>query len=132
MDELTIGEVARRAGVRTTAIRYYESISVLPPPARASGRRRYDASVVERLTFIQAAQRLGFSLGEIALLLDQRAGTAPLGERWQSLARAKLADVERTIEQAQRVRQQLIDGLRCGCADIDSCIGCVREVCVSC
>lgn len=128
MEELTIGEVARRSGVRATTIRYYESVSVLPEPRRANGRRRYDPAVLDRLAFIHVAQRLGFSLSEIALLFAQQ-GTAPLSERWQSMAREKLADVERLIRHAQDVRRTLIGGLRCGCPNLHDCIDCVLREC---
>ena len=129
MEELTISEVARRAGVRATTIRYYESINVLPAPRRANGRRRYDPAIVDRLAFVHVAQRLGFSLSEIALLFEQRDTAAPLSDRWQALAREKLADVERLIRHAQEVRRTLIGGLGCGCANLDECIDCVLRQC---
>src|SRR3954469_22517284 len=103
MDELTISEVARRSGVRATAIRYYESINVLPAPRRANGRRRYDAAILDRLAFIHIAQRLGFTLTEIVLLFEQNDTAVPLSKRWQALARAKLADVDRLIHHARQV-----------------------------
>jgi len=52
METLTISEVARRAGVRASAIRYYESIKLLPPPQRVSGRRRYSEDILRQLSFI--------------------------------------------------------------------------------
>ena len=128
-EELTISDVARRSGVRATTIRYYESINVLPAPRRANGRRRYDAAVLERLAFIHVAQRLGFSLTEIAVLLEQRGVATPLSERWQAMAREKLADVERVIRHAGEVRQALLGGLRCGCANLHDCIDCVLRQC---
>lgn len=130
MEELTISEVARRSGVRATTIRYYESIKVLPEPRRANGRRRYDAAVLDRLAFIHVAQRLGFSLGEIVQLFEQREAVAPLSERWQALAREKLADVDRLIRHAREVRQTLMHGLRCGCPNLHDCIDCVLKNCV--
>ena len=129
MEELTISEVARRSGVRATTIRYYESINVLPAPRRANGRRRYDPSILERLAFIHVAQRLGFTLSEIVLLFEQHDTAVPLSERWQALAREKLADVERLIRHAREVRQTLISGLDCGCENLDECIDCVLEQC---
>jgi MerR family redox-sensitive transcriptional activator SoxR len=129
MEELTISEVARRSGVRATTIRYYESISVLPAPRRANGRRRYDPAVLDRLAFIHVAQRLGFTLTEIGLLFEQRETDAPLSERWQAMARAKLADVEGLIRHAREVRQTLIGGLNCGCPNLHECIDCVLKQC---
>ena len=129
MEELTISEVARRSGVRATTIRYYESINVLPAPRRANGRRRYDVAILDRLAFIHVAQRLGFTLTEIVLLFEQREEAMPLSERWQAMAREKLADVERLIRHAREVRQTLISGLRCGCENLDECIDCVLKQC---
>jgi MerR family redox-sensitive transcriptional activator SoxR len=129
MQELTIGEVARRSGVRATTIRYYESIKVLPEPQRANGRRRYDPAILDRLAFIHIAQRLGFTLAEIGLLFEQRESGAPLSERWQAMAREKLAEVERLIRHARDVRQTLLSGLRCGCPNLHDCIDCVLKQC---
>jgi MerR family transcriptional regulator, redox-sensitive transcriptional activator SoxR len=129
MEDLTISEVARRLGIRTSTIRYYESIAVLPPPQRVNGRRRYDSGIIERLTFIQVAQALGFTLAEIQLLVSERRADDGLAEQWQSLARQKLADVERLIQQAQDVRRRLIQGLRCGCPNLSACINCVLAHC---
>lgn len=94
MDGLSIGQVARQAGLRPSAIRYYESIAVLPSPRRVDGQRRYDRTVLDRLAFIQIAQRLGFTLTEIQLLFHNREEDAPLSERWRGLANRKLAEVE--------------------------------------
>ena len=129
MEELTISEVARRSGVRATTIRYYESINVLPEPRRANGRRRYDPAILDRLAFVHVAQRLGFTLSEIVTLFEQHNTAVPLSERWQALAREKLADVERLIRHAREVRQSLISGLRCDCPNLDECIDCVVEQC---
>lgn len=65
MDDLTIGEVARRAGLRPSALRYYESVGILSPPQRVSGQRRYDATALQRIALIQLAQRAGFTIAEI-------------------------------------------------------------------
>src|SRR5262249_46276624 len=99
MEELTISEVARQAGIRPSAIRYYESINLLPLPNRVSGRRRYDATILDRLAFIQVAQKLGFTLTEIQQLFHQQEMDS-LSENWQALARQKLAEVNTVIEHA--------------------------------
>jgi DNA-binding transcriptional MerR regulator len=70
MEKLNIGEVARRVGIRQSAIRYYESMDLLSPPARTSGWRSFEPEVVDRLQVIRAAREMGFSLDEIRLLLD--------------------------------------------------------------
>jgi MerR family redox-sensitive transcriptional activator SoxR len=70
LPELTIGEVARRAGVPTSSIRYYESIELLPAPQRVSGQRRYRTDVLGKLGFIGMVQSAGFRLAEIRELID--------------------------------------------------------------
>jgi MerR family redox-sensitive transcriptional activator SoxR len=116
---MRIGEVARRAGVRVSLLRYYEDIGVLPEPARISGQRRYDESVLRRLAVIDVAQRAGLSLGEIRELLDH--GNDPLSGRLRELAERRLPDIEALIERAEKVRTWLQAATGCGCQAIDDC-----------
>jgi MerR family transcriptional regulator, redox-sensitive transcriptional activator SoxR len=116
---LRIGEVAQRAGVNTSLIRYYERIGLLPPAERVSGQRRYEPIVLRRLAVIDVAQRAGLSLDEIAGLLD--IGTDPLSERLQDLARRKLPEIEALIERAERVRAWLDTATGCVCQSVDEC-----------
>ena len=87
----TIGEVARRAGVRPSKLRYYEGIGMLPSPERANGRRRYDAEVLrevlDRLAIVRVAQQAGFTISEVRTLLDGFSEDTPPSERWRVLAR---------------------------------------------
>lgn len=129
MQELTISQVARQAGIRPSTIRYYESISILPSPHRVSGQRRYDATILDRLAFIRVAQKLGFTLMEIRLLFHHQEEVAPLSERWQTLARQKLAEVNALITQATTIKRSLEQGLRCGCPNLFECIHCVLLRC---
>ena len=122
---LTIGEVARRAGVRSSAIRYYESVQVLPTPQRVNGRRRYDVGVLRRLAVIQLAQEAGFNMSQIRLLFNNPEGDAALATRWQAYAHRKLAEVDALIAQAQSMKRLLEDGLRCGCPNLDDCMDCL-------
>src|SRR5215475_4169101 len=96
-EALTIGEVARRAGIQSSAIRYYERVQVLPAPERINGRRRYDAGVLRRLAVIQLAQEAGFSMSQIRLLFNNPEGDVTLATRWQSHIHQKLAEVEALI-----------------------------------
>ena len=127
--QLSIGQVAERAGVRPSTIRYYESINILPTPQRRGGQRRYDAAVLERLAFIQTAQRLGFSLAEIELLFQPIDEAAPLSDRWHTLANRKLAEMDSVIRQAASIRRLLARGLRCDCPNLHDCIHCVLAHC---
>ncbi len=129
MTLLTIGQVAQRAGIRPSAIRYYESLSLLPKVPRQNGQRRYQPDVLDRLAFIQVAQQLGFSLKELHQLLGNAAEESQLATRWQTLASRKLAEVELLLTQAQTMQQLLHQGLRCGCADLSTCLDCVVANC---
>src|SRR5690349_11986056 len=80
---LSIGEVARRSGLRTSAIRYYEEAGLLPDPPRANGRRQYDAGVLPRLALIAAAQGMGFTIAEIRTLFHGFEPEMPASHRWQ-------------------------------------------------
>jgi DNA-binding transcriptional MerR regulator len=116
---LRIGEVAQRAGVKTSLIRYYEDIGLLPEPERISGQRRYDRSILRRLTVIDVAQRAGMSLDEIRLLIDH--GTEPMSGALRELAERKLPEIQALIDRAERVRAWLETATGCGCESIDGC-----------
>ena len=106
MAGLTIGEVARRAELRPSAIRYYEKLGLLPRPPRKSGQRRYDANVLERLAIVRFAKFVGFRVGEIRLLLDG-APDRPAPQRWRQIAEKKAVEVDALITEAIAVRALL-------------------------
>ena len=116
---MRIGDVARRAGVRVSLIRYYEEIDLLPEPERVSGQRRYDETVLRRLAVIDVAQRAGLSLDEIRELLQH--GTDPLSEHLREVAERRLPEIDALIERAQRVRAWLQVATGCACRTIDEC-----------
>lgn len=122
MDGMTIGEVARRAGVKTSALRYYEEVGILPPPRRVNGRRRYDPVAVRMLDVLRFAQRAGFTLEEIRTLFHGFGAETPLSERWEALARAKLRELDELIERAARMRRAIETGLGCGCVRLEDCV----------
>ena len=109
MGILSIGQVARRAGVGVETVRFYEREGLLEePPRRASGYRQYSEQVVTRLHFIKRAQRLGFSLKEIAELLQLRVDAQTSCEEVKQRTEAKIAEVERKMVELQRMRQALL------------------------
>lgn len=119
---LSIGEVARRAGVRPSKIRYYESVGLLGAPARSHGRRTYDGEILDLLRIVQLAQQAGFSLAEIGRLLHGFDASAPASIRWRALAERKLQEVADLIERARR-RQRLLQALMsCECAALTDCV----------
>jgi MerR family redox-sensitive transcriptional activator SoxR len=118
---LTIGEVARRAGVRASAIRYYEEAGLLEEPDRVGGKRRYDEVALRRLALIGGAKRAGFTLGEIRTLLHGFPAGTGAAQRWQALASEKLIEVNEAIAQLRQTRGLLEEALRCECASLDEC-----------
>ena len=128
MTELTISEVARQAGIRASAIRYYESVGLLPLPQRVNGQRRYHADILRRLAFIQAARAVGFSVAEMQTLLHELDEDTPISARWQNLAKRKLAEVDTLIQRAQSMKHMLEQGLHCSCPDLEQCIDCVLKI----
>ncbi len=118
---LPIGEVARRAGVRASAIRYYEEAGLLEEPERVGGKRRYDEEALRRLALIGGAKRAGFTLGEIRTLLHGFPTGTGAAQRWQALASEKLVVVDEAIAQLRQTRGLLEEALRCECASLDEC-----------
>src|SRR5260370_2918615 len=109
MEILSIGQVARRAGVGVETVRFYEHEGLLEePPRRASGYRQYSEQVVARLHFIKRAQKLGFSLKEITELLLLGVDAQTSCEEVKQRTEAKIAEVERKMVELQRMRQALL------------------------
>jgi MerR family redox-sensitive transcriptional activator SoxR len=118
---LTIGEVAKQAGVRPSALRYSEEVGVLPPAQRIGGQRRYDEAVLARLAVVRLAQEVGFSVAEIRSLVEGFADTGVASARWQELAHRKLAEIDALIRRAEHMKQLLAESLACGCLTLDAC-----------
>jgi MerR family transcriptional regulator, redox-sensitive transcriptional activator SoxR len=119
--ELTIGEVARRAGVATSSIRYYERIGLLPAPERSHGQRRYQPDVLGKLGFIGVAQSAGFKLREIKELIHGVDGADGMGEQIRSLSRQKLDEVEALLERTKAMKGWLEVAQECGCTTPAEC-----------
>jgi len=118
---LTIGEVAKRAGIRVSHIRYYEDVGVLPAPERVSGQRRYREDVLHRLSIVDVAQRAGLSLDEIRDLTGPGNRGRHAGVRIRELAESKLPEIEALIARAEAVRSWLQVARFCDCAPVDVC-----------
>ena len=121
MASLSIGQVAKRTGLRTSALRYYEEAGILPSPARINRRRVYDADTVRRIEVLKFAQQAGFTLGEIKTLLHGFRPETPLSARWRALAQAKLDELDVLAKRIKRMRRALDLGLKCGCVRIEDC-----------
>ncbi|MGW5939408.1 MerR family transcriptional regulator [Streptomyces celluloflavus] len=120
MRELGIGDLARRVGMRSSALRYYESIGLLPPAGRVAGRRVYPVGTVRRIALIKMAQRARFTLAEIRQLLDTTADRGAT-RQWRALAERKLPELDRFLQETQALRNAVADCLACGCMNFDSC-----------
>lgn len=108
MHTLTIGQVARQAGIGVETVRYYEREGLIPPPPRsASGYRHYPADSVRRLAFIRQAKALGFSLTDIRELLALKADPEASSEPVKQLAQAKLSEIREKIATLQRMQATL-------------------------
>jgi len=125
-DSLRAGQVAQAAGVNRQTLRYYERRGLLQEPARSpGGHRLYPEHTVTSLRVIKAAQRLGFTLDEVADLLEagrHRHGSRP-DAGLQAQGRAKLAEVEARIEDLHTIRASLVAALDAGCDDLTECVG---------
>jgi len=121
MELLTIGQVAEAVGLKTSAMRYYESIGLIAEPDRVSGQRRYTPDVIERLHMITTAKEAGLSLDDIRLLLDGPSRDTPPAERWAMVAEQKLPEVNALIKRATALKHLLEAATDCTCVEIDQC-----------
>ena len=118
---LRIGEVARRAGIATSAIRYYEKEGLVPKADRRGNARVYAADIFDRLSLIALAKSAGFTVPEIRQLLRGVSRGTPPGPRWRALAQKKLDEVEARIVEAQRMRGVLRMVMDCECPTFEEC-----------
>ena len=113
-----IGELARRTGVATSALRYYERIGLLSPAERVGQRRHYPPSSAERVALIRLCQDAGFTLAEIGRLL---AAWSRGGRTWGHLGERKIAELDARIADAQRAKKLITHALECPHRDLLTC-----------
>jgi MerR family transcriptional regulator, redox-sensitive transcriptional activator SoxR len=118
---LTIGAVAATLGMRTSAIRYYERIGLIPRPTLSSGQRRYDPNIVPLLQLIHAAQQAGFTLTEIHTLVHGFDPATPPSARWAMLAAEKLTEIRTRMVHLQTMEQMIMQTLACSCTSVTDC-----------
>lgn len=114
-DELAIGAVADATGLAVTAIRYYDEIGIIEPSSRIGGKRRFASETVGRISFIRRAQDAGFSLDEIARLLDDRSGG------WNQLVTDKLDELSERRARLDEMIAMIEEMARCGCEVVAEC-----------
>jgi MerR family redox-sensitive transcriptional activator SoxR len=119
---LTIGEVARRSGVRSSALRFYEERGLIASERAGSGHRRYPRHVLRRIAFIVFAQRVGLTLEEIASELAKLPpNRVPTRGDWARLSAGWGERIEQRIAELERLRRGLDDCIGCGCLSLDRC-----------
>ena len=120
-DNLAISDVARVFGLRTSAIRYYEQIGILPRPVRKNGQRRYEKSVLYRLAVVQRARESGFTLDEIhELFFGFRSATRP-PKRWHQLSERKIAELRIRMKRLRLMETLLKQIQDCRCNALEEC-----------
>jgi DNA-binding transcriptional MerR regulator len=119
---MKIGELAGHTGLNASAIRYYERMSLLAPPHRTGGQRRYPPEAIHRVLLIRFAGEMGFTLAEIKIFLAGLRDNSPVGPRWRRLAAHKIREAERTIKRSRRLKSLFEHLLRCHCASLQDCV----------
>lgn len=121
-DVLTVGELARRSGVATSALRFYEDKGLIRSQRNASGHRRYPRYVIRRIAFIVFAQKIGLTLEEIgAELAKLPQNRAPDGSDWSKLSARWTSRIDERLAELQRLRSGLTACIGCGCLSLKRC-----------
>ncbi|HEX6030191.1 MAG TPA: redox-sensitive transcriptional activator SoxR [Tepidiformaceae bacterium] len=121
-DQLTIGDLARRSGVATSALRFYESCGLLSSHRTEGGQRRYDRATLRRVAVIRAGQAVGLTLEEIrAALASLPSGRTPDTQDWARLSSGWRRSLDRRIGELERLRDKLSGCIGCGCLSLTEC-----------
>jgi len=120
--EISIGTLADRSGVSTSALRFYEARGLIRANRNAGNQRRYPRFTLRRVAFIRAAQRVGLSLDEIAQALSgMPLDRAPVKADWARLTRAWRPRLDARIREMEKLRDELTDCIGCGCLSLRTC-----------
>ncbi len=118
----SVGELAARAGVSTSALRFYESNGLIESERNESGHRRYRADALRRVAFIRVAQRIGLSLNEISTALHSLPSQrTPTRDDWDDISSAWLPRIDEQIAELEMLRDRLDGCIGCGCLSLDTC-----------
>ncbi|MGP3968432.1 redox-sensitive transcriptional activator SoxR [Streptomyces sp. 6N223] len=121
--ELTIGQLARRSGVATSALRFYEEQGLISSRRTPGNQRRYRRDMLRRVAFIRVSQNVGMPLTAIRAALDRLPeGRTPNREDWAVVSASWRADLDARIRQLVRLRDDLTDCIGCGCLSLESCL----------
>jgi MerR family redox-sensitive transcriptional activator SoxR len=121
-NRVTISELARRAGVATSALRYYEQLGLISSERTTGGQRRYARAMLRRVAFVRAAQAVGLSLGEVRVALarlpDER---TPTKADWNKVSATWIRRIDQRIAELERLRETLNSCIGCGCLSLRTC-----------
>ena len=119
---MSIGDLAERTGLAVSAIRFYETKGLVTPERNPGGQRRYLRSDIRRLSFVQVAQQLGFSIEDIrAALASLPEGRTPTQRDWEKISRDFRAKLDERIARMTRLRDYLEGCIGCGCLSMKKC-----------
>lgn len=122
MTQLTIGQLAERAGVATSAIRFYESRGLLQSQRTTGNQRRYAQATLRRVAFIRAAQRVGLTLDEISdAMATLPSGRTPTKADWSRLSASWRSRLDEQILRIEKLRDNLDGCIGCGCLSLQRC-----------
>lgn len=121
-EPLTIGQVAERTGVATSALRYWEDLGLIQSVRTTGNQRRYERATIRRVSFIRAAQRVGLSLDEIGTALSSLPdGRTPNHRDWAKLSATWRSRLDDQIRRIEALRDRLDGCIGCGCLSLTSC-----------
>jgi MerR family redox-sensitive transcriptional activator SoxR len=119
---LTIGEVSRRSGVASSALRFYEERGLITAERAGSGHRRFPRTVLRRIAFVVFAQRVGLTLDEIGIELSKLPpDRAPTRRDWSRLSSTWTARIDQRIAELERLKVGLTECIGCGCLSLERC-----------
>lgn len=119
---LTIGETARRSGVATSTLRFYETRGLIKPQRGLGNQRRYHRSMLRRISLVRVAQSLGLSLKEIGQAFEALPDTrTPTKRDWEKLSTQWRDQLDNRIAKLQKLREQLTGCIGCGCLSLRRC-----------
>ncbi|RKE18551.1 redox-sensitive transcriptional activator SoxR [Streptomyces sp. TLI_171] len=121
-DVLTIGQLAERSGLATSALRYYESLGLIHSARTTGNQRRYPRSTLRRIAFVRAAQQVGLSLDEVRTALARLPeDRAPTHREWNSVATTWQSRIDRQIAELELMKAKLTGCIGCGCLSLTRC-----------
>ncbi|MDO5618075.1 redox-sensitive transcriptional activator SoxR [Kocuria sp.] len=120
--DLTIGQLAQRSGVATSALRYYQDLDLIQAHRTGGNQRRFAQATLRRVAFIRAAQRVGLTLDEIGEALETLPnGRTPTKSDWHRLSAAWRPKLDQQIQRLERLRDRLDGCIGCGCLSLKAC-----------